>query len=71
MGGERRTGGPRQGRDKPRHLLTARDVAERLNIPLRTVYAWAQQDRLPSVPLGRRVRFDSDEIEEIARRGLP
>jgi len=60
-----------RGRGRPPHsLLTARDVAERLHVPLRTVYAWTEQGRIPHVSLGRLIRYQSEDVDEIARRGL-
>ena len=54
-------------------LLTARQVAERLNIRVVTVYAAAAAGRIPCVRLweGKRralIRFRNDEIENLIRR---
>jgi excisionase family DNA binding protein len=39
-------------------LITADELAAALNIPKRSVYALAREDRIPTVRIGRRVRFD-------------
>jgi excisionase family DNA binding protein len=38
-------------------------LAERLGIKRSTLYAWAEQGRIPHLKLGRLLRFDPDEIE--------
>ena len=49
---------------KPRKLLTAAAVAERLDVPKSTVYEAARQNRIGGlVRLGRVVRFDADRFE--------
>jgi excisionase family DNA binding protein len=54
------------------HLLTAKAVAQILGISHKTVYKWAKQFRIKSVPLGRCVRFKSEDIQAIlsGQRGL-
>ncbi|MFQ5740242.1 MAG: helix-turn-helix transcriptional regulator [Acidobacteriota bacterium] len=47
----------------PQPNLTARDVAELLNIKLPTVYKWVREKRLPHYRLGpRTIRFDREEV---------
>jgi excisionase family DNA binding protein len=43
-------------------LLTAEDVAAQLQVPTSWVYRAAREGDLPSVPCGRYVRFDPDDI---------
>lgn len=43
-------------------LLTAEQVAEQLQVPKTWVYRAARDGLLPSVPLGRYVRFDPDDL---------
>lgn len=38
-------------------------LAEGLQIKRSTLYAWAEQGMIPSLKLGRLLRFDPDEIE--------
>ena len=54
-------------------LLTARQVAERLNVRVVTVYAAAAAGRIPCVRLweGKRralIRFRNEEIENLIRQ---
>ena len=43
-------------------LLTAKQVAELLEVKLSTVYDWVSGKRIPYVKLGRLVRFKKPEI---------
>lgn len=57
----------------PRHLLTARDVAFRLNISLRTVYRWVDAGRLPP-PVRyptRIVRWRAQDLDAFAAAPRP
>lgn len=45
-------------------LLTVKDVATRLQVKDKTVYAWASQRKIPCVKIGGTVRFDPKEIEQ-------
>lgn len=50
--------------DAPQGLLDYRGVAQRLGIPVGTVYGLVCQRRIPHVRLGPRfVRFDPDEVD--------
>ena len=49
-------------------LLTARQLAERWQVPVRTVYAWAKRNAVPHYRAGRLLRFDAVAIEEHFRR---
>lgn len=55
-------------------LLTAREVAERLTIGIRTVWRWSRSGELPPpVRLGkarRVVRWRADEIDSFLQRAL-
>lgn len=44
-------------------VMTARDVADLLDLPVSTVYEFARRGVLPCARLGRTVRFVRDEIE--------
>lgn len=44
-------------------VMTAREVAEMLSLPLSTVYELARRRELPSARLGRAVRFVRDDVE--------
>lgn len=45
-------------------LLSAAEVGKLLDVPKSTVEHLARQGRLPSIVIGRRVRFDPQEIRE-------
>jgi excisionase family DNA binding protein len=44
-------------------LLTVKQVAERLNIQIGTVYKWAEANKLPCVKVGYMLRFRPEHIE--------
>lgn len=39
------------------------DIARRLNVTRRTVYAWIRQGRLAAYKIGSRVRIDPNDLE--------
>lgn len=45
-------------------LLNAKQLAARLGVAVLTVYRLAEQGRIPSVPIGRMVRFDFDAVRK-------
>ena len=48
----------------PPKLLTAEAVAERLDLPLSTVYEHARSNRIGgAIRIGRRLRFDPEKLE--------
>lgn len=49
--------------------MTAREVAELLDLPVSTVYEFARRGILPCSRLGRAVRFVRDEIERTLQTG--
>jgi excisionase family DNA binding protein len=71
-GDQRAAGGGRQGpsETRPGSLETPRELARRLGVPLRTVYLWTEQGRLPHVKLGRLTRFRPEDIKAIIDRGI-
>jgi excisionase family DNA binding protein len=44
-------------------LMTAREVAELLDVPVSTVLEWGRRGTLPRVKLGRHVRFIRAHVE--------
>lgn len=50
-------------------LLTADDLAQRWQVPRAHVYRLAREGRVPTVRLGRYVRYRADAIEEFERAG--
>jgi excisionase family DNA binding protein len=45
-------------------LLTVKELAQRLNVPVSWVYLQAERGLLPSIKLGRYTRFDEAQIRE-------
>ena len=45
-------------------FLNKREVAEYLGISIYTVDVWVSQKRIPHIKLGRRVLFDSSDIDK-------
>jgi excisionase family DNA binding protein len=51
-----------------RRTLTVHQVAERLNISARTVWAWIAEGRLRAIKLGpRTTRIAEDAVDELLR----
>jgi len=49
-------------------FVTADRVAEHLGLHVITVYAWAEEGRIPSFKIGRNRRFRLNEIEDWVMR---
>jgi excisionase family DNA binding protein len=49
--------------------MSAEDVAQRLGVSLRTVYALARSGRLPRYKVGRYDRYDRGAIEQWIANG--
>jgi len=45
-------------------LLTVKEMATRLQVKDKTIYAWASQGKIPSVKVNGVIRFDVREIEQ-------
>jgi excisionase family DNA binding protein len=43
-------------------LLTAREVGERLSVSERYVWRLAREDKLPSIHIGKYIRFDPADV---------
>lgn len=41
------------------------EVSEYTSLPVKTLYDWASQRKIPSIKLGRRVLFDLQDIDQI------
>lgn len=44
-------------------LLSVKDVAARLQVKDKTVYAWATQGKIPTLKINGVIRFEADAIE--------
>lgn len=51
--------------DQPRKLITIDELSALWSVPKATLYNWVNQGRLPYVKLGRSLRFDIVQIEEV------
>lgn len=54
--------------DQPRKLITIGELSALWSVPKATLYNWVNQGRLPYVKLGRSLRFDLVEIEELRKQ---
>ena len=45
-------------------LLTAKDIATRLQVKEKTIYAWASQGKMPCMKVNGVIRFDEKAIEQ-------
>jgi excisionase family DNA binding protein len=52
----------------PRRLIAIEELSVLWSVPKATLYNWVNQGRLPYVKLGRSLRFDLAQIEEIRER---
>jgi excisionase family DNA binding protein len=44
-------------------LVTVKEVAQHLHVPVSWVYTKAERDEIPCVRVGRYVRFDLEEVK--------
>ena len=59
----------KEAREPAKQLFVGVDVlAERLGIPVKTIYDRAQKDGWPHYRVGRQMRFDLEEILAFVRR---
>jgi len=52
-----------------KQLMTPKQVAERFNVTVKTIYKWAESKTLPSVKLGYLLRFEQDAVESFVENG--
>ena len=41
------------------------EVFEYTSLPVKTLYEWASQGKIPSIKIGRRVLFDLHDVDEL------
>lgn len=46
-------------------LLTAKEVATRVNVNIATVYRWVEEGDLPAIKIGGTIRFNPKAIDQI------
>ena len=62
-------GGTPARSERLQRLLTAQDLAERFQVPRRTIFSWVDQGLLPAHRAGKRLlRFTDGDAEEFMRR---
>ena len=45
-------------------LLTIEEASELTKLSIKTLYTYAEKEKMPHIKLGRRVLFDEDKLEE-------
>ena len=50
--------------------LTAKQVAEYLQVKPLTIYQWAREDKIPAIKIGRIWRFKKDAIDDFLKEQL-
>jgi len=45
-------------------IFTVKELSDVINIKTSTLYLWVSQKRIPHIKLGKKVLFDSSEIEQ-------
>jgi excisionase family DNA binding protein len=60
---------PRPAPLRAQDVMTAAEVAEYLQIPVRSVHEYAARGELPSVRIGRHRRFSRAAVEAVVERG--
>lgn len=48
-----------------KRYFNIKEISEYTSLPIKTLYDWASQGRIPSIKCGRRVLFDLEDIDRI------
>lgn len=48
-----------------KRYVNIKEVSAYTSLPVKTLYEWASQLKIPSIKLGRRVLFDLQDIDQI------
>ena len=48
-----------------KRYVNIKEVSEYTSLPVKTLYDWASQGKVPSIKYGRRVLFDLQDIDQI------
>lgn len=46
-----------------KRYFNIKEISEYTSLPVKTIYEWANQGKIPSIKLGRRVLFDLNDID--------
>lgn len=48
-----------------KRYVNIKEVSEYTSLPVKTLYDWASQGKIPSIKYGRRVLFDLQDIDQV------
>lgn len=48
-----------------KRYVNIKEISEYTSLPVKTLYDWASQGKIPSIKYGRRVLFDLDDIDKM------
>lgn len=48
-----------------KRYVNIKEVSEYTSLPVKTLYDWASQGKIPSIKYGRRVLFDLEDIDRL------
>ncbi|CAG1770822.1 hypothetical protein BAC3_01347 [uncultured bacterium] len=48
-----------------KRYVSIKEISEYTSLPVKTLYDWASQGKIPSIKLGRRVLFDINDIDQL------
>lgn len=54
--------------EKDEALWTVKDVSRYLQLSMKTIYRKASEEEIPSVKIGKNLRFKPDEIKKLAQK---
>ncbi len=54
-----------KNKETTKRYLSIKEVSEYTSLPVKTLYDWAGQGKIPSIKYGRRVLFDLQDIDKV------
>jgi excisionase family DNA binding protein len=51
------------------HLLTIKEIAEKLNVTPKTIYLWVHQGKIPFMKINTIYRFDLSDVLKKLKKG--
>lgn len=48
-----------------KRYVNIKEVSEYTSLPVKTLYDWASQGKIPSIKYGKRVLFDLEDIDQL------
>ncbi|MBI2521209.1 MAG: helix-turn-helix domain-containing protein [Bdellovibrio sp.] len=55
-------------RQEGRPLLNCRELAQKFNVPVNTVYYWVSKKEIPYIKVGKHNRFNYQEVMEFFKK---